>query len=146
MQMRASSFFVTAFAPFHVLSLDSTTAILYNQEEEISASAGRPAPRRTAPFSTIKIRKENSYGTVGTAAAAAHAGGSLRPAASARQRSGVPPHHRKRPHPQYDLLRPLRRRQDHGGQHHRRGQRHAAPQTQWHHGLHQRHQIGAGGH
>lgn len=47
---------------------------------------------------------------------------------------------------QHDLLRPVRRRQDHRCQHHCSGQRYAVAQAQRHDGLDERHQVGARGH
>ena len=48
--------------------------------------------------------------------------------------------------PQHDLLRPVRRWQDHRCQHHCSGQRYAAAQAQRHDSLDERHQVGARGH
>ena len=84
--------------------------------------------------------------TTGAAPAAQNAGRCVRAAASAGPGQGVSPHHRERTHPQYDLLRPVRYRQDHSGPHHRREQRHDPAQAQRHFLRHRRHQGGAQGH
>ena len=84
--------------------------------------------------------------TAGAALAPQNAGRGLRPAASAGAGAGVPPHHRERPHPQHDLLRPLRHRQDHRGPHHCGEQRHDPPQAKRHLLRHRRHQGRAQGH
>ena len=55
--------------------------------------------------------------------------------------AGVPPHHRERPHPQHDLLRPIRHWQDHPWPGSLREQRHDAAQAQRHLLRHGRYQA-----
>ena len=102
--------------------------------------------RKNTGFFARYGRREHDERTIGAAPAAQNSGRRLRPAASAGTGQGVPPYHRERAYPQYDLLWPIRHGQDHRGPHHCRKQRYDAAQAERHILRHRGHQGGAQGH